>query len=105
LDADLAIWNSDRSVTVTADMMHDNAGYTPYEGRTLNGWPETIISRGRVIVNEGNFTAEPGSGNFLPCEKPEPARPLGRLLTEVDPVNNFGAQIIPETPWDTDAAK
>ena len=105
LDADLAIWNSDRSVTVTADMMHDNAGYTPYEGRTLNGWPETIISRGRVIVDEGNFTAEPGSGNFLPCEKPEPARPLGRLLTEVDPVNNFGAQIIPETPWDTDVAK
>ncbi len=103
LDADLAIWNPDRSVTVTADMMHDNAGYTPYEGRTLNGWPETVVSRGRVIVNEGEFSAEPGSGDFLPCEKPEPARPLGRLLPEVDPATNFGAEIISDTPLDTGA--
>ena len=32
-DADLAIWDPDKEVTITHDMLHDNDGYTPYEGR------------------------------------------------------------------------
>lgn len=96
MDADLAIWDPRRTVTVTAEMMHDNAGYTPYEGRTLDGWPETVISRGRVVVQDGRLHAEPGSGEFLPCDPPEPARPLGRLVPEVDPARNFGAELIPD---------
>jgi len=30
-DADIAIWDPDRVTTVTAPMLHDNVGYTPYE--------------------------------------------------------------------------
>ena len=96
MDADLAIWDPDRSVTVTADMMHDNTGYTPYEGRVLKGWPETVVSRGRVIVEDAELHVEAGSGQFLHCDQPEPARPLGRLVPEVDPAHNFGAKIIPD---------
>lgn len=64
-DADIGIWNPERQVTVTASMLHDNVGYTPYEGRTLRGWPEIVMSRGRVIVENNKLLAERGSGQFL----------------------------------------
>lgn len=74
-DADLAIWDKDREVTVTASMLHDNAGYTPYEGMKLKGWPITTLSRGVVICHEGELMVKPGRGQFLRCAPPEPARP------------------------------
>ncbi|HEU0155400.1 MAG TPA: dihydropyrimidinase, partial [Stellaceae bacterium] len=48
-DADIAIWDPEREVTVTSAMLHDNVGYTPYERRHLHGWPETVLSRGRIV--------------------------------------------------------
>lgn len=64
-DADIALWNPERRTTVSAAMLHDNVGYTPYEGRTLRGWPEVVISRGRVVVQDGQLHAERGSGEYL----------------------------------------
>jgi dihydropyrimidinase len=46
-------------------MLHDNAGYTPYEGRTIQGWPEVVVSRGRVVVEDNTLHAERGSGAYL----------------------------------------
>jgi dihydropyrimidinase len=92
-DADLAIWDEKRKVKVTAALMHDNVGYTPYEGRTLNGWPVTVLSRGRVVCDDGKLHVERGSGQFLPRALPESAKPLGRPVAELDPERNFGARI------------
>ncbi|MEQ9447422.1 MAG: amidohydrolase family protein, partial [Rhodospirillaceae bacterium] len=64
-DADLGIWNAEREVAVSASMLHDNVGYTPYEGRKIKGWPEIVISRGRVVVENNTLNAERGSGRFL----------------------------------------
>jgi dihydropyrimidinase len=64
-DADLALWDPDRRVRLGAAMLHDNAGYTPYEGIEVTGWPVSVISRGRVIVEQGRFSAERGSGQLL----------------------------------------
>ena len=33
-------------------MMHDDVGYTPYEGHVYKGWPETVLSRGRIVVED-----------------------------------------------------
>ena len=74
-DADIAIWDPAREVTVTAGMLHDNVGYTPYEGRHLHGWPVTVLSRGRTIVDNGALAAQRGSGNFLPCALSTFAKP------------------------------
>jgi dihydropyrimidinase len=82
-DADIAIWDPDREVTVTAANIHDNVGYTPYEGMRLKGWPVTVLSRGRVVVDGGKLQAERGSGNFLPCALSEAAAPLGRATPEL----------------------
>jgi len=93
-DADIAIWDPEKVVQVTADTVHDDVGYTPYAGRTVTGWPVTVLNRGRVVIADGALQVARGSGAFLPCEKPEMAKPLGRLVPEVDPARNFGADIL-----------
>lgn len=93
-DADIAVWDPEREFTVTYDMLHDSVGYTPYEGRKLTGWPITVLSRGRVVVDGGELNAERGSGVFLRCDSPPSARPLGQPVPELDPERNFGARLL-----------
>jgi dihydropyrimidinase len=93
-DADLAIWDANKRVTIRAAMLNDNVGYSPYEGRTITGWPVTVINRGRIVIDQGALQVERGSGIFLPCALPQPAKPLGRRQPEIDPGRNFGAEIV-----------
>lgn len=94
-DADLVLWDPDLERTVRYDDLHDRAGYTPYEGMTLTGWPVMVINRGRIVVEDNSLQVAPGSGEFLPRELSRFAAPLGRLEPEVDPARNFGAPILP----------
>jgi len=71
-DADVAIWNKNRAVVITNDILHHNCDYTPYEGMRVRGWPEVVISRGEVVVEEGKLLAQPGRGQFLRCDRPRP---------------------------------
>ena len=64
-DADIAIWDPERKVTITNDMLHHNVDYTPYEGRTVTGWPVTVLCRGQVVCHEGELLGKPGQGQFL----------------------------------------
>ena len=93
-DADIAIWAPDRKVTLTASLMHDRTGYTPYEGREIVGWPETVISRGRTIVEAGKLLAKPGSGRFIRRTAGAAAQRTGRIAAELDPTRNFGAKLM-----------
>src|SRR5262249_60858562 len=77
-DADIAIWDPAKTVRLSSAMLHDRAGYTPYEGRSVTGWPETVLSRGRIAVRDGRLHVAPGSGRFLPRAAGEAAQPLGR---------------------------
>ncbi len=94
-DADIALWDPTLERKITWDDLHDNVGYTPYEGMTLKGWPVMVLSRGRIAVEDGEIHVEKGSGNFLPRAKSRAAEPLGRLAPELDPARNFGARILP----------
>jgi dihydropyrimidinase len=94
-DADIAIWNPDKKVTVTWEALHDNVGYTPYEGMTVKGWPVTVLSRGRMAVEGGELKVACGSGFFLARNLSDAATPLGRLAPEMDVARNFGADILP----------
>jgi dihydropyrimidinase len=82
-DADLAIWDPDRKVRVTQELVHDNTGYTPYEGRELTGWPTTVLSRGEPIVDNGRLSARRGRGQFLAREPSDAAQPAGRAVPEL----------------------
>ena len=67
-DADIAIWDPDKRVTITNSMLHHGVDYTPYEGRTMQGWPVMVLSRGEVVVADGELKASPGRGRFITQE-------------------------------------
>ncbi|HZH06671.1 MAG TPA: amidohydrolase family protein, partial [Lautropia sp.] len=73
-DADIALWDPERKTTITAAAIHDNVGYTPYEGRSITGWPVTVLSRGRTVIQGGTMQVERGSGRFVPRKSPGPFR-------------------------------
>lgn len=77
-DADIAIWNPDRTVTLRNTDLHHNVDYTPYEGRVVTGWPETVLSRGEVIVEGGTLHAQAGRGRFLEQGASSALRSRGR---------------------------
>jgi dihydropyrimidinase len=69
-DADFAIWDPERMVTIGNEMLHHAVDHTPYEGMRVKGWPVTTISRGDVVCEEGRVTSNPGRGRFLRRERP-----------------------------------
>ena len=93
-DADIAIWDPDRETEISAGMLHDNVGYTPYEGRRLRGWPVTVLSRGRIVVENGKLAAQRGSGQFLPCALSAAAKPLGGVVPELASVVAEGVGLV-----------
>jgi dihydropyrimidinase len=52
-------------VTYGANDLHDNVGYNPWEGRTLQGWPERVFLRGQPLVADGAFLGTPGQGQWI----------------------------------------
>ncbi|MDX2201302.1 MAG: dihydropyrimidinase [Hyphomicrobiaceae bacterium] len=96
-DADLALWNPDAEVTLSDAMMHDKAGYTPFPGRRLKGWPQTVLRRGEVIVRDGRLEAKPGSGQFLPRGGGPAAEPSNATTPDGALAARLGASL----PWRT----
>jgi dihydropyrimidinase len=64
-DADLAILDPSGATTLHAASLHQRVDYTPYEGWTVPGRLVATISRGEVIVKEGEFVGQRGRGQLL----------------------------------------
>jgi dihydropyrimidinase len=64
-DADIVVWDPDKQLTLSARSLHMNCDYNPYEGWSVTGAADTVLSRGRVVVDRGTFTGTPGAGKFL----------------------------------------
>ena len=94
-DADLALWNPIAEVTLSDGMMHDKAGYTPFAGRKVKGWPVTVLRRGEIIVSDGKLEARPGSGQFLPRGGGAAAEPLDAMTADGFLAQHLGASL----PW------
>jgi dihydropyrimidinase len=93
-DADLVIWDPKRRVTLNDRIVHDRARYTPYAGRTVTGWPATVIRRGEAIIRDGELGARPGSGAFLPRTGGDAAAPLNRMTADMNAARQSGAKLI-----------
>lgn len=65
-DADLVIWDPAAVRVVDGSTMHSNAGYSPYDGWEITGWPELTISRGEVVATGAEVTGRPGRGRLAP---------------------------------------
>ncbi|MEX2644388.1 MAG: dihydropyrimidinase [Acetobacterales bacterium] len=86
-DADIAVWDPRRRVTIRNAMLHHNVDYTPFEGYEATGWPVTTLSRGEVLCDEGAVTAASGRGRLLLRPAYDTIRPTGRFTTPFDPVH------------------
>jgi dihydropyrimidinase len=64
-DADIVLFDPEREVTLSAEMLHSAIDHTPYEGTVLRGYPVTTVSRGEVVVADGELQAEPGRGRLV----------------------------------------
>jgi len=73
-DADIAIWDPERRVTITHALMQDGADYTPYEGIEVTGWPELTMVRGQTVVRDGALVGRKGFGMHLSRDLPNAGR-------------------------------
>ncbi len=64
-DADLVVWDETALRTVNGAAMQSRAGYSVYDGREVQGWPLYTISRGEVLLDHGQITAERGRGRWV----------------------------------------
>lgn len=68
-DADIAIWDPQRKVTLSQSLMHHGSDYTPYEGIEVTGWPVRTIVRGTTVALDGTAVGKPGHGRYLSRSK------------------------------------
>ena len=64
-DADMALVDLDCEWTLGASTLHYGVDSSVYEGKRVRGKAVTTIRRGEIIVQDGKFLAQPGSGKFM----------------------------------------
>jgi dihydropyrimidinase len=64
-DADIVIYNPAARQVLSAAAHHMNVDYSAYEGMEITGQVETVLSRGRFVIDAGEYRGEPGHGRFL----------------------------------------
>jgi dihydropyrimidinase len=63
-DADLALWDPGQRRLIDGAQMRSRAGYSVYDGWTVQGWPRFVIRRGQLMLADGTSMAEPGQGRW-----------------------------------------
>jgi dihydropyrimidinase len=64
-DADIVIYDPNRKHTISAKTHHMDVDYSCYEGREVQGGSDVVMSRGSVVVRNGEFTGRKGAGKFI----------------------------------------
>lgn len=64
-DADIVIFDPNEEMTISSATHHMNVDYSAYEGTKVKGVTKTVLSRGKVVVDDGKFVGKPGDGQFL----------------------------------------
>ncbi|MGA2429976.1 MAG: dihydropyrimidinase, partial [Candidatus Acidiferrum sp.] len=50
---------------ISAKTHHMRVDYSMFEGIQIKGVPKTVLSRGRPVIDAGQFVGRPGNGQFL----------------------------------------
>lgn len=64
-DADLVVFDPDEAWEISADRLHMETDFSPYEGWSVTGRVVTTIARGEVVYSDGEISAERGRGRYL----------------------------------------
>ncbi|AOG12155.1 dihydropyrimidinase [Agrobacterium sp. RAC06] len=63
-DADIALWDPKKQLTLTNEMLQHGADYTPYEGLAVTGWPVRLLVRGKTVMDQGSIVRA-AEGRYL----------------------------------------
>ncbi|MGE5291476.1 MAG: dihydropyrimidinase [Micromonosporaceae bacterium] len=64
-DADIVVYDPGAAQTLSVATHHMNVDYSAYEGLQITGKVETVLSRGRVVIDGGEYRGATGHGRFL----------------------------------------
>ncbi|WP_372803930.1 dihydropyrimidinase [Loktanella salsilacus] len=64
-DADLVVWDPEKSKTISATDQQSAIDYNVFEGQEVKGLPRYTLTRGRVAFADGAIIPEPGHGQFV----------------------------------------
>jgi dihydropyrimidinase len=64
-DADIVFWDTTAEYTISAKTHHMRVDYSMFEGYQVKGNVRTVMSRGEVIVDQGQFLGKVGRGQYL----------------------------------------
>ncbi|MHB1392081.1 MAG: dihydropyrimidinase [Clostridia bacterium] len=64
-DADVVIFNPLKEVLLGQASLHMVTDYSVYDNMKIKGYPETVISRGQIVVENEKFYGHRGWGRFI----------------------------------------
>lgn len=64
-DADIVVWDPEKSGPILQSGLHHGADYTPYEGLQISGWPILSMLRGNIVMRNGAPTGAAPAGQHL----------------------------------------
>jgi dihydropyrimidinase len=64
-DADLVVFDAEKEQTISVASHHMNVDYSAYEGKSIKGVVETVLSRGKLVIDKGDYKGKQGDGKFL----------------------------------------
>jgi dihydropyrimidinase len=64
-DADIVVYDPNASFTYSAETIHMNIDYTAYDGMAISGKVDTVLSRGKVIIENDRYVGTKGDGRYL----------------------------------------
>jgi dihydropyrimidinase len=92
-DADLVVWDPEKSKTITAGSQQSAIDYNVFEGQEVKGLPRYTLTRGQVAVKDGEINTQEGHGKFVAREANAPvnrALSTWKELTSPRPVERSG---------------
>lgn len=65
-DADIVLFDPNKNVILSTDLLHERVDYTPYEGLELTGYPVQTYLRGKLLTKDGETITQSPSGKYIP---------------------------------------
>ena len=64
-DADLVIFDPAEERRVDGTALHMGTDFSPFDGKTLRGWPAVVVAGGRAVLDEDGFHDPGAAGRFI----------------------------------------
>jgi len=65
-DADIVVYDPGATQTISSATHHMNVDYSAYEGKAIAGRVDTVLSRGHLVIEGGQYVGEKSHGRFVP---------------------------------------